>query len=320
MHQNKWPDDAQPEWPEPASGTTQSAAVAGERTQAFPETSRTEVLASGGSAAEEADRDTADRHTSGDTFGKTDGPEDPAAISDPWGDNHDPHEVTVQLDSVAVGDGNRLVGRVEGTPDGTDGPVFVDESGRRSRRYRRIGIVVGISCAIYAVVIVVTLLSGNSNAPWLPVPGRGDGKEAGQVENSPLPRDTAAPSGTGTGTVVPPGVSAGTTPSPGASAATPRASATAKAPGNSATPQPTATKTTPGPGPGTNTTPPPSGTPDPPTSVTPSPSPPTVDPSPTPSAPPPAGGSGDGGTGTVADGTNDNPPGDAGTQPTETTV
>ncbi|MER5916513.1 hypothetical protein ABT124_40540 [Streptomyces sp. NPDC001982] len=34
----------------------------------------------------------------------------------------------------------------------------------------RVGLVIGLACAAYAVVIVVTLLSGASSAPWLPVP------------------------------------------------------------------------------------------------------------------------------------------------------
>ncbi|MEU2055059.1 hypothetical protein [Streptomyces bungoensis] len=48
---------------------------------------------------------------------------------------HDPHEVTVQMDAVQLG-GIRL-SPAAGTPRPAgrdDGPVFVDESGRRSRR------------------------------------------------------------------------------------------------------------------------------------------------------------------------------------------
>ncbi|MCZ9344788.1 bi-functional transferase/deacetylase, partial [Streptomyces sp. TRM76130] len=74
--------------------------------------------------------------------------------------------------------------------------VFVDESGRRGRLYRRIGIAVGLACAVYAVVMVVTLLSGNSDAPWLPVPGKEDGNPAGKVDTTPLPTGTADPSAT----------------------------------------------------------------------------------------------------------------------------
>lgn len=315
VHENKWLDDDRPEWPEAASGTRENPA-AGERTQAFPETRGTEVLASGKSeAGPEALPEALPEVLPGALPGALSkaGPDDPA-FPDPWGagrDGDDPHEVTVQLDAV----GSRADGASDSAgAQGTDGPVFVDESGRRSRRYRRIGIAVGTGCAVYAVVIVVTLLSGNSNAPWLPVPGRGDGKEAGQVENTPLPRDTALP--TGGGAVVPPAVSPGTTPSPAASATRPSASATAKPPGTSVSPRPTATRTTPGPG--GDPTPLPSQTPDPPTSVTPAPSPSVT--SPGPSDPPPDPGSGDGGTGTVADGTNANPPGDTATQPAGTTL
>ncbi|MFF4971840.1 hypothetical protein [Streptomyces sp. NPDC001083] len=124
---------------------------------------------------------------------------------------HDPHEVTVQLD----GTGRRLedgtAGRTGDAPDasggpvgadGSDAPVFVDASGRRSRRFRRLGILVGVACAVYAVVIVATLLSGNSEAPWLPVPGQEDDPPAGQVHTSPLPTDSVKPSGASGGAPV----------------------------------------------------------------------------------------------------------------------
>ncbi|MEU1159875.1 hypothetical protein ABZ372_03230, partial [Streptomyces sp. NPDC005921] len=71
-----------------------------------------------------------------------------------------------------------------GAADGSDAPVFVDASGRRSRRFRRLGMAVALACAVYAVVIVVTLLSGSSDAPWLPVPGQDADKPAGQVHDS----------------------------------------------------------------------------------------------------------------------------------------
>ncbi|MGP2438895.1 hypothetical protein ACTT8P_16660 [Streptomyces sp. JW3] len=141
-----------------------------------------------------------------------------AVVRDPWQegggalgrgeadahDQHDPHEVTVQLDAVQLGDG--VLHRAKGGPggalsaDAADRPVFVDESGRRSRLYRRIGIAVGLACAVYAVVMVVTLLSGSSDAPWLPVPGKEDGKPAGKVDTTPLPTGSVSPSDTGSPT------------------------------------------------------------------------------------------------------------------------
>ncbi|MET8576411.1 hypothetical protein [Streptomyces sp. NPDC005012] len=127
----------------------------------------------------------------------------PWETADKAGHSHDPNEVTVQLDGVGREVEERLeaaavpVGPVTAHGEGADGPVFVDESGRRSRRYRRIGIGVGVACAVYAVVILATLLSGNSHAPWMPVPGRqqeqgrgADGAVTGQV-----PADRAGPSG-----------------------------------------------------------------------------------------------------------------------------
>ncbi|WP_190080169.1 hypothetical protein [Streptomyces longisporoflavus] len=115
---------------------------------------------------------------------------------------HDPNEVTVQIDGV----GRQLAElAAENGQDAPDGPVFVDESGRRSRRYRRIGVLVGIACAVYAMIIVGTLLSGNSSAPWLPLDAKDD-KPAGRVDTPNRPDDPLDPS-----------ASPGTTPSPGAS-------------------------------------------------------------------------------------------------------
>ncbi|MFD8524742.1 hypothetical protein ACFV2D_32655 [Streptomyces capillispiralis] len=125
---------------------------------------------------------------------------------DPWqepgepvGATHDPHEVTVQLDAVQIGDGG-VLRRSPGGPgpaqDAPAGPVFVDESGRRSRLYRRIGMAVGLACAGYAVVMVATLLSGNSDAPWMPVPGQ-EQNPAGKVETTPQPAETDAVPSTG---------------------------------------------------------------------------------------------------------------------------
>ncbi|MGW5736216.1 MULTISPECIES: hypothetical protein [Streptomyces] len=89
--------------------------------------------------------------------------------------------------------------------DAPDGPVFVDETGRRVRRYRRIGVLVGIACAVYAMIIVGTLLSGNSSAPWLPIDAK-DEKPASRVDSPDGPADSLDPS-----------ASTGTTPSPDAS-------------------------------------------------------------------------------------------------------
>ncbi|MDN0197166.1 hypothetical protein [Streptomyces sp. S.PNR 29] len=170
-----------------------------------------------------------------------------AAPRDPWqdgdesaGHTHDPHEVTVQLDAVQLGEGilRRAAGGADTGRESSDGPVFVDESGRRSRTFRRIGIAVGAACAIYAVVIVATLLSGNSKAPWLPVPGP-EGRQAGQVDSPPLPAESAPPSGTGgTAPGSTPSPTGGTSPTPGVSAPASGASTAPDAPGTVADPRP----------------------------------------------------------------------------------
>ncbi|MFE7273981.1 hypothetical protein [Streptomyces sp. NPDC057623] len=240
------------------------------------------------------------------------------AVRDPWsepeepegsvrpGATHDPHEVTVQLDGVGVQLDNMLRAAKDapGGGESSDGPVFVDESGRRSRRYRRIGMAVALACAVYAVVIVATVLSGNSDAPWLPVEGPKE-QPTGQVDTSPLPAESApVPSGTGD---VSPGASPtadpGTTASPGADTTAPGASAGAEDPGASADPEPSATNPT------TKPDTDPTQDPDPtvePTAPDPDPTPtdgggPTEEPTDTPTIDEP-------GTGTVADGPSDPSP------------
>ncbi|MEV5902095.1 hypothetical protein AB0L81_19430, partial [Streptomyces sp. NPDC052127] len=106
-------------------------------------------------------------------------------LRDPWGEEpggadgetSDPAEVTVQLDSLNKG-------RPDGSDAASDVPVFVDESGRRSRTFRRIGIVVGTACGAYAVVIVAALLSART---W-EIP-----QQAPPVQQAPTPTPTPAP-------------------------------------------------------------------------------------------------------------------------------
>ncbi|WP_228120912.1 hypothetical protein [Streptomyces fagopyri] len=212
---------------------------------------------------------------------------------------HDPHEVTVQLDGTGRRLEDRLVGETEGVPgapDSSDGPVFVDESGRRSRRFRRLGILVGIACAVYAVVIVATLLSGSSDAPWLPVPGQEDDTPAGQVHTSPLPTDSVKPSdASGAAPGAGAAVGDGTTPAAGV-APKPAASGSAvPSSGVSAHPKPSASTTT-KPEPSAGTTKAPVVEPSPPVSGSPTPTV-SADPSAGPSQSPLGGDSG-----TVADG------------------
>jgi hypothetical protein len=161
-------------------------------------------------------------------------PEEPA-------NSHDPREVTVQLSAAGPPDGSPG----QSGKDGSDGPIFVDESGRRSRRLRRLGVLVAVACAVYAVVIVATLLSGNSNAPWLPMPGQEEDQPAGQVDTSPLPAQSPKPSGRSGGTAPAAVATAGdgTTPSAGATS-TSGASAEATDPGASSDPGPTTSATT----------------------------------------------------------------------------
>ncbi|MFI9149991.1 hypothetical protein [Streptomyces sp. NPDC053367] len=228
---------------------------------------------------------------------------DQQPVAAPNTQEHDPHEVTVQLDAVQLGDValRPVKGGLTGATDGSDGPVFVDETGRRSRRWRRLGMAVGLACAVYAVVIVATLLSGSSDAPWLPVPEKG-GKPAGKVDSPALPSDSVQPSGPGASMSpeADPSATAGSTPAAGATPGAAGAAPTAEAPAGRAT-------TTPGPAATRSTAPLPGGgvtQPDPePTETATEPDPEPTTPSEDPTTADPStetggtdGGSGDGGT------------------------
>ncbi|MFC8260774.1 hypothetical protein ACFUNF_24985 [Streptomyces sp. NPDC057291] len=202
------------------------------------------------------------------------------------GHTHEPNDVTVQLDGL----GRQLseLTAEPGVPEGSDGPVFVDESGRRSKTFRRLGWVLAAVCACYAVTLVVALLGGNSSAPWLPLSGQKQHKKAEEV---PVP---AAPSGSADA-VVPVGATPGAveteqvvggsaTPSAGAGSGS--ASAPGKDPSKpTAVVPPKASTTTGGgkkPEPGTSTSGPPAATTTPPVDPGPTgtPSPPVESPDP----------------------------------------
>ncbi|QNE77030.1 hypothetical protein F0344_22595 [Streptomyces finlayi] len=105
------------------------------------------------------------------------------------GHTHEPNEVTLQLDGL----GRQLseLAIEPGTPDSSDNPVFVDESGRRSKSLRRVGWLLAAICAGYAVTLVVALLGGSSHAPWLPITGQPE--KSAEVEVQPAPTEPVGP-------------------------------------------------------------------------------------------------------------------------------
>ncbi|MCX5533234.1 hypothetical protein OG785_22095 [Streptomyces sp. NBC_00006] len=180
------------------------------------------------------------------------------------GPTHDPHEVTVQLDvsgrqlggpvGVRPGEGGSGAGGGEGRAgrEGADDkelPVFVDDSGRRGRNFRRFGVAAGLAIAVYAVVIVVTVFSGNSDAPWLPMPAEGKGAgKVGTRSSEPTPSTSTAqspgatPESSATGSAVP-----GASAAPGASASPSAGDSASGKPSTGTSPsgRPTGGKTTP---------------------------------------------------------------------------
>ncbi|WP_406394784.1 hypothetical protein [Streptomyces sp. NBC_00887] len=192
------------------------------------------------------------------------------------GHTHEANDVTVQLDGL----GRQLAELpVEPTPpDNIDGPVFVDESGRRSKTYRRLGWVLAAICAVYAVTLVVAVLGGNSSAPWLPLSGQEE-KKSGEAEVRPAPSDgtgsvAGTPGPTPSSTASGPGPSTGATASGGASAGPASSGAGASASASNAPSKGNDVATQPAPGASASETQPASP-------------PPSTDPGPAESSPPP---------------------------------
>ncbi|MER6494867.1 MULTISPECIES: hypothetical protein [Streptomyces] len=70
--------------------------------------------------------------------------------------------------------------RKRGGDEPAEGPVFVDNSGRRSKLLRRIGVLLGVLCLGYAVVLGLAFLGiGVSSSSLLPFAGGGPGAGAG---------------------------------------------------------------------------------------------------------------------------------------------
>ncbi|MEU6255292.1 hypothetical protein [Streptomyces sp. NPDC047043] len=97
-----------------------------------------------------------------------------------------------------------------------EGPVFVDNSGRRSKLLRRLGLLVGVLCLGYAVILGLAFMGigtsvtpssllpfgggrsgpGNGNAPGGERPQGGIGNQVGRPSGAPsaLPSGTPTPS------------------------------------------------------------------------------------------------------------------------------
>ncbi|WP_411149714.1 hypothetical protein OHB06_29000 [Streptomyces sp. NBC_01604] len=93
-------------------------------------------------------------------------------------------EPAIENRAAAVVRGRR---RKRGNGSPTEGPVFVDNSGRRSKALRRIGLLVGVVCLGYAVVLGMAFMGvGISVNPSSLVPfGGGGGSGAGPGGTGP---------------------------------------------------------------------------------------------------------------------------------------
>ncbi|MGW2519450.1 hypothetical protein ACWC09_21030 [Streptomyces sp. NPDC001617] len=121
------------------------------------------------------------------------------------------------FENGATSGGRRRKRRGNGSDEG---PVFVDNSGRRSKLLRRIGLLVGVLCIGYAVVLGLAFMGIGLSNPSSVLPfGNGRGGPAGngngpagirqqggigsQVGSRPRGTPTAPPSGLPSGTPTP---------------------------------------------------------------------------------------------------------------------
>lgn len=116
----------------------------------------------------------------------------------------------------------------QGKGSAEEGPVFVDNSGRRARLLRRCGMLLGVVCLGYAVVLGMAFMGwGISASPSELFPFGGGGGQAGAPGgggNGPQPQGGVAPEGIPSGA---PNGAPGGTPPYGAPTAVPSPSASA---------------------------------------------------------------------------------------------
>ena len=145
-------------------------------------------------------------------------------------------------------------------------PVFVDSSGHRQRRIRRLGLVVAIPVVGYLVLLASSVLGGPQvDTPLIPLPEAAKQQPAPKVKTTQQPAETPEPGdpASTSDTTARPVTKESTNPSPGDRSTPSAPTATA---GTSATPttstNPTVTPVTPGgtPGHGKPTTEPPGRT------------------------------------------------------------
>ncbi|NEA68167.1 hypothetical protein [Streptomyces sp. SID12488] len=145
------------------------------------------------------------------------------------------------IENRAAGRGRRRKSG-KGSDGSVDGPVFVDNSGRRARLLRRFGTFLGVACLGYAVVLGMAFMGwGTSLTPSSLLPFGGGGRVGNQGPGSnqqPQGGFGAARSGAPTGAVTPPVRPSGAPPAgiatgePPASAPTATATASASADAN----------------------------------------------------------------------------------------
>lgn len=146
------------------------------------------------------------------------------------------------IENRAASSGGRRRKSGNGSNGSAEGPVFVDNSGRRAKLLRRFGTFVGVVCLGYAVVLGMAFMGwGTSLTPssLLPFGGGAPGGSQGPGGNQqPQGGIGAAPTGAPTGAATPPAQPSGIPPAgvatgePPASAPTATATASASAAAN----------------------------------------------------------------------------------------
>ncbi|MGC5568083.1 hypothetical protein ACPYPG_35300 [Streptomyces sp. FR-108] len=97
--------------------------------------------------------------------------------------------------------GTDVMDRDPAAPESVGGaPIFVDPSGRRAGRMRRMGWLVAAGCVCSAATLGIAIADGNSTAPWLQMPGvLGDSGQNRSVDEARRPErpESGAPTAAG---------------------------------------------------------------------------------------------------------------------------
>ncbi|MEU9185596.1 hypothetical protein AB0D14_13765 [Streptomyces sp. NPDC048484] len=112
-----------------------------------------------------------------------------------------PQATCEEARAAAPREGGGTAGKNPAAAVTSGAPVFVDPSGRRANRMRRVGWLVAAACVVSAATLGVVVTNGNSAAPWLHLPGtvgsERQNRSANEAGQQPERKEPGAPAADG---------------------------------------------------------------------------------------------------------------------------